>query len=195
MTDITILVVAMILLASVSLILQETQTNIYAPVHALFVKTVTYLGDHSMLGRTIKKGMMVLAIEKETADLKAYKDNIERLMKEAGVKFSGVYGGDYAWAPVAVHIDPKSLHLARGVMRELFGSWNDEIVPGHCDEDYSTKKHMLHVSYDPKEELERKTRISTKYDLEDLPKGLLKEGCKVEKEYVTTVTCSVRCAA
>lgn len=192
---IEILVVATILIASVSLILEEMQVDIYRPLKDSLNSSLLWAGEKTLLGQVVKKGIEVRKKEIETEELKKYKEHILKMMKEAGVPCSGVYGGDYDWSPVAVHISPEGLHDARRVMRLIVGSWNDEIVPGSCEEDWSTKKHVLQVSYHPKEEMKRKTTINTKYDLDNLPKGLLKEGCRVEREYKTVMTCAVRCAA
>lgn len=190
-----ILVVATILLVTVSLIVDELNLNIYRPVGNAVNAGLLWAGDHTLFGQVVKKGIEVRKKEIEAEELKKYKEHILKMMKDAGVPCSGVYGGDYDWSPVAVHIKPEGLHDARRVMRLIVGSWNDEIVPGSCEEDWSTKKHVLSVSYHPKEELKRKTTINTKYDLDNLPKGLLKEGCRVEREYKTVMTCAVRCAA
>lgn len=189
-----IIVVSFILLGLTALFIEEFNLDIYKPVRVKTVDALIYLGEHNTFGQIIKKGIEAKRRDDFLARLKEYKEHLKTLLKQAGIEVPYIYGGDYDWSPVEISIDPEQLHEVRRVLRLVVGSWNDKIEPGSCDEDYRGI-HMLRVYYVPKEEMPFPTRIVTKYEIDNLPKGLLKEGCRVEKETITRVTFSVRCEA
>ena len=190
-----VLVVLTIAIAFMGLVVHEKNINLLKPVEEATKKGFVWLGENSYLGAVIKKGIKAHKADIKKQKLEEYKAFLEKSLKEAGVKVNVIWGGDYSWSPVSVEIPPESLHDARRVLRLTLGSWNDTIEPGSCEENCLTKKFELAVSYQPKEDLQIPTVIRTKYDLDSLPKGLLKEGCRVEKETTTRVTCSIHCEA
>jgi len=196
---IEILVVATILLVSVSLILEETQTDIYRPLRGATNKAFLWAGEKTFLGQVVKKGIEVRKEEIKKAEIESYREKIKAMFHARGMKNVTVFGGDYDWNPVTVYIKRDQLHEARQVMRLVLGKWNDKVEPGSCDEEGwgEDRKHMLTVYYVPpyKKEMKYPTRITTKYEIDDLPAGLLKEGCEVIREETVKVSCSVRCAA
>jgi hypothetical protein len=146
-----------------------------------------------------RTGKEAVAKKQQEEQLKLYRDKIKEMFCSRGHKQVNVYGGDYSWSPVHVYLNGCSLHEARQIMRLMLGKWEDKAEPGGCEEEGwgDDKKHMLTVYYTPPqlEAMKYPTKLVMKYDINDLPPGLLKEGCEIIREQKVTVSCSVRCAA
>lgn len=161
-------------------------------VKKVFIDRFTAWGEKNYLGSTIKEGLKVKAIQRQVTEKNAFKQTFEQLAKNSGIK-AWASGDGSQWWPFYWEIAPEDLHAARMALRAHFGSWNDEIEPGECRQTYDGR-FVLQVTYRGKGDLPYHVALRTEYDLENLPKGLLKETCKVVKEEKVTVTCSVVCS-
>lgn len=81
----------------------------------------------------------------------------------------------------------EKLHYIRKFLRSLLGTWNDEIVAVYPTED------VVEVQYKNEEE-ERLPRIiiEVTFPRDELPQGILKNGCRIEERHHTeySVVCN-----
>jgi hypothetical protein len=187
-----IYIIAFVLLASMAILVEEKELKPWTRVGEKIIAGAS----KGYLGQVLKEGIKVKTEKDREARLETYTALLKKLFNDSNMTYVYVGGGSHNWSPLSVHIAPNQLHSARMLLREFLGRWTDKIEPGTCDMDYSTQKHVLHAYYVCEDQAgEFPVRIATKYDLEKLPKGLLKEGCEVRREETVTVQCSVVCAA
>ena len=181
------------LLVCMALLVEEKGWDVYAPIRNAAVDSFTYLGEHNFFGQIITKGLEVRKRELRDQHRKEFKAMLQSRFKDTGIYIGGLYGsGEHSWDSLDLRVMPDELHRTRQILRETFGSWNDTILPGSCTE-ASDGVFLLRCNYVPKEKLPYYLSIEIDYDIDNLPKGLLKEGCKVETHTETRVTCSVVC--
>jgi hypothetical protein len=85
--------------------------------------------------------------------------------------------------------EPEDLFTIRKILKKICGNWNDKIDRHYCSNDKLTVYYKGSRHYQP-----FNITIDIVYDLDKLPDGILKEGCKVIKETTTTETCRIECA-
>lgn len=190
--EIMVLIVLMLTAILIEEIAPNWHRKAWASVVKEFNNQVESWGSEGYLGEIVKEGLKVKKAAKETADKDAWKKALTAFLKTKEISCY-IGGNGVSYYPFAVQVDAHMLHATRMALREYFGSWTDEIRPGECYEDYD-KVHKLRTEYwYTKNDLPYSVCISVKYPLDALPKGLLKEGCKVIREEKVTVTCSVVC--
>jgi hypothetical protein len=182
-----------------ALLIDERQLDIYArfkPVPSLVKSAIkSYVDD--VLRECFRENKYVQTYRKvreETAKAEAevkIREEVTRLIAEInaaiGLLETTHYAGCYGSTALNVYCIPTQLSAIRRILRKVFGEWSDKIDGHYCS------GNELNVTYRGLK-CTVPTNISVTYDINELPDGILKPGCKVIKEVVTTETCRIECS-
>ena len=123
----------------------------------------------------------------------AFKEAYMKIFKDAGIIAKDEYGQGSSGYPISVRIAPEDLSPARAALRAYYGSWADKIESVSIDKewksDWSEQRNVCKASYLGPEIEDRFYAFSVWHEMDAIPKGLLKPGCKIEEEISYSVTC------
>jgi hypothetical protein len=96
----------------------------------------------------------------------------------------------YLWGTtkVTIVIHHEDLHEVRSILRQHYGQWSDKVEPSYCANDKLTVNYVGAMRGIPVP-----IELNTNYPLDNLPKGLLKPGCHVERTSSVVESCSIVC--
>jgi hypothetical protein len=187
---------------STALILDETNTNIYRHVTTAKVATKkaidSYIDD--VLRECFRNNKYVQLYRKNKADLEkeradeAKKTLVTAFQEEITLALKYIdtphYINCYGTTDVTVYsYHPADLFTIRKLLKKICGNWNDKIDRHYCSNDKLTVYYKGSRHYQ-----DFNITIDIVYDLDSLPDGILKDGCKVIKETTTHETCRIECA-
>ena len=142
---------------------------------------------------TIKEGIEMGLITKQELTKKAtefkleevnhlYSRHVIRVFEDELRELGFPAIGTFFYSPERLTLKVSSaaeLHETRKLLRKLFGRWEDEILY------IRPYEFTVDVVYEGKGDLPVPTRIEVWYPRDELPPGILKEGCHIEERSYT----------
>lgn len=187
------ILVMYVLLAMTPLIWRETQA--WSKLKPLLIAELEVQfeawGGNGFLGETVKRGVKSVVAErsaKEKEDrLKALKDEFKKIFADAEIESSSNWGEGTEHYPLSMKVKHTDLHAARRVLRVYFGSWNDMVDAVSADkvwdDKWENKIDVIVAKYKGTKPINDVWyQITTEYPIDNVPKGLLKEGCEIKEE-------------
>jgi hypothetical protein len=142
----------------------------------LKIKENIYVKHFALMLESIEK-------EKENLKIKEYKEKLKQILIDNNIKVRLVFGDN----PLVIWIHEKDLSQLRRLLRNTYGEWSDKIDRTFCSGE------SLDVRYKALKKTPVPLEIEVDYDINNLPQGLLKPGCRVEREVITSESCRIVC--
>jgi hypothetical protein len=173
------LVVSGTLLCTAALLCEELKIH---PIRDAFNHYTAPLQRTTII-KALKRGLELERIEKETLKVEVYKKELLEILSLNKIPNRLVFGVN----PIIVWVHERDLHTLRTFFRKHFGSWTDKIERTSCT------SSILDVRYRGTSKTPTLIEIEVDYDIDNLPPGLLKPGCRLEKEVETYESCYIVC--
>lgn len=202
----TLIVIGFVLLALTPLIWSEGQVGVkLKPIIAAELQVqVEAWGGQGFLGKTVK--LVIKQYEKdqkEEADrlvraeeakvTTALKEAYMQIFKNAGITAKAEWGSGSVSYPIAVRVAHEDLSSARKALRSAYGSWNDKVEEVSIDkewkDDWSVQRNVCKAKYLGPQICDVYYALSVWHEMDAIPEGLLKPGCKIEEDIRYSVTC------
>lgn len=178
-------IISGVLVGSTALLIQELNLHPVVNLRDKGWKWAKGKYASNILMRAVVSGVSTYDNRQLEIKREALKEELKAHFKKQGVKTTWVYG----WSEIYMVTNRDNLRQVRNSLREFFGSWSDKVDSTGCGEGtvdvrYRSTKKVCAFDVD----------IRVKYDLDDLPVGLLKPGCKIIRETQTVESCRIECA-
>lgn len=201
-------IIAIVLLTMVPLLWAEMQAGprVKKFILAELQVQIESWGGEGFLGKTVKNVITQYESDRKEAAAREvreaagkvrthHKEKLTQALKDADISVYDEYGTGDKGYPLAVRVPADKLSQARSTLRAFYGLWSDHIeavsVEKCWNDDWSAQKNFVIAKFLGPEVAGHYLALVVRYEMDAVPVGLLKPGCKIEaKEPEFTVTCA-----